>query len=103
MKLHQTRDVLFSCSLVYLCQVKERTWAFVSLVQKKKRANATTQFWYTDLSIIVLKRKGEGNWEKHQCYLQGVERACDCELFLDPEYEYCFISFSFLSGREELE
>ncbi len=102
-KLHKTRDALFSCSLAYLCEVKERTWAFVSLVQRKKRANATTQFWYTDLSMIVLKRKGTGEWERHQCCLQGVKRACDHEIFMDPQYQYCFIPFSYLGGKKEVE
>ena len=101
--MHQTGDALLSCSLVYLCEAKQRTWAFISLVQRNKRSNATTQFWYTDLSLIVLKRKEGTDWIKHQCYLQGVDRFCDCEIFLEPEYEYCFVPFSFLSGKEELE
>ena len=103
MKIHETRDPLHSCSLVYICEVELRTWAFISLVQRKKRSNATTQFWYTDFSIIVFKRKRGREWERYQCLLQGVRRACDCELFLDPLYEYCFLPFSFLSGKQELE
>lgn len=102
--MHETGDPLLSCALVYQCIVKERTWGFISIVQRKKRANATTQFWYTDFSIMALKRKhGDDSWELVQCVLQGVERTCDCELFLDPDFEYCFLPFSFLSGREEMQ
>ena len=100
-KLHT--DVLLSSPLVYVCKVKEKTWAFVSFVQKKKRANSTTQFWYTDISMIALRRKQGGKWIHYQCILQGVKRSCDSELFFDPEFEYCFIPFSYLSGKEEVQ
>lgn len=103
-KINDKGDVLSSSALVYYCRVEKKTWSFLSLVQKKKRANATTQFWYTDLSMIVLKRKhGSNSWNRFHCELMGVQRNCDVELFLDPEFEYCVIPFSFLSGKEELQ
>jgi hypothetical protein len=100
-KLQDNRDVLTSSALVYHCKVVETTWAFMSFVQKKKRANATTQFWYTDVSMIVLKRQAGRDWSRCECILQGVQRDCDYELFLDPHFEYCFIPFSYLSGKED--
>ena len=104
MRQHESGDALCSNLLVYLCTVQEKTWAFISFIQRKKRSNATTQFWYTDFSMIVLKRKkGGGDFEGSRIILQGVHRFCDCEIFLDPEYEYCFIPFSYFSGRAEVE
>lgn len=103
-KLNGTGDALSSSPLVYYCQTNVRTWSYLSLVQKKKRANTTTQFWYTDMSMIVFKRRRHVNsWTRCQCVLQGVKRSCDAELFLDPEYEYCIIPFSYLGGIEELQ
>ena len=103
-KLNGTGDALSSSPLVYYCQAETRTWSYMSLVQKKKRANTTTQFWYTDMSMVVLKRRHNVNsWTRCQCVMQGVKRSCDVELFLDPEFEYCIIPFSYLGGIEELQ
>lgn len=103
-KLHNSGDPLFSSNLVYHCNASEGTWAFVSIVQRKKRSNATTQFWYTDLNLIVMKRKkGVQQWTFEKCLLQGVDRTCDCEIFFESCHEYCFLPFSYLSGRGEVE
>ena len=103
-KLNETGDVLSSSPLVYYCQTDAKTWSYLSLVQKKKRANTTTQFWYTDISMIVLKRRFNTNsWTRCQCLIQGVKRSCDMELFLDPGCEYCIIPFSYLGGIEEFQ
>lgn len=104
LKLHSSGDPLFSSNLVYHCNASQGTWAFVSIVQRKKRSNATTQFWYTDLNVIVMKRKrGVQQWAFEKCLLQGVDRTCDCEMFFESCHEYCFLPFSYLSGRGEVE
>ena len=101
-KYHETGDALMSSPIVYTTKVHQRTWGFISFVQKKKRANTTTRFWYTDVSMIVLKRKGsEDAWELDHVKFQGVKRFCDVELFLDSGLEYCFIPFSYLCGQDE--
>lgn len=107
-KLHETRDPLQSSALAYFCCPQQRTLSYFSFVQKKKRANTTTQFWYTDISMIVLKRprsncNDNASWRRCHCFIQSVHRSCDIELFLDPEFEYCIIPFSYLSGKEELQ
>ncbi|GFH49869.1 hypothetical protein CTEN210_06345 [Chaetoceros tenuissimus] len=104
LKLHNSGDPLYSSNLVYHCNALEGTWAFVSIVQQKKRSNATTQFWYTDLNLIVMKRKrGVLEWVFEKCLLQGVDRTCDCEMFFESCHEYCLLPFSYLSGRGEVE
>lgn len=104
MKRSEIGDVLNSSALVYICRPQIRSWSYLSFVQKKKRANTTTQFWYTDMSMIVLKRKQKSSiWSRCHCLLQGVQRSCDVELFLDPDYEYCIIPFSYLSGKDDLQ
>ncbi len=108
-RAHETGDELLSSALVCLFHVEEKTWAFISLVQKKKRANTTTRYWYTDVSMIILRRKrstkasssSSSSWECCHCAMQGVRRACDVELFLDPMYTYCAVPLSYLSGKEE--
>ena len=58
-------DPLQSSNNFYLLSTKEKSWAFISLVQPKKRANTKNQFWYTDPSMMVQKRKkGTSAW----CY-----------------------------------
>ena len=93
------RCIVFLFSRVSLQGPKEDMGLRIASTEKK-RSHATSQFWYTDFSMIVLKRKHGEKWMKCQCILQGVQRACDCELFLDPDCEYCFIPISFLSGKE---
>lgn len=101
-KYHETGDALLSSPIVYTTEVHQRTWGFISFVQKKKRANTTTRFWYTDVSMIVLRRKGSQDaWEMDHVRFQGVKRFCDVELFLDSGFEYCFIPFSYLCGQDE--
>lgn len=102
-KLAPTGDPLLSCVNVFYCAVPTATWTFISLVQQKKRANASSQFWYSDISMIILHRKDNDKWALCECILQGVKRTCECEIFLSPEYEYCFIPFSFLSGKDEIQ
>lgn len=102
-KLAPTKDPLLSCVNVFYCTVNRATWTFISLIQQKKRANAASQFWYSDISMIVLCRKANEDWSLCECILQGVKRTCECEIFLSPEYEYCYIPFSYLSGKEEIQ
>eukprot|EP01083_Nonionella_stella_P213347 769580_1 len=103
LKMHSTGDPLRSSNIIFYCNVKEKTWAYISVLQWKKRANATSQFWYTDVSILILSRKrAEENFTLCQCLLQGVQQTCDIELFLDPQNEYCVIPFSHFSGKPEI-
>lgn len=102
-KLVPTQDPLLSCVNVFYCSVPTATWTFISLVQQKKRARASSQFWYSDISMIILYRRDNEEWALYQCILQGVKRTCECDFFLQPEYEYCFIPFSFLSGKDEIQ
>ncbi len=54
--------------------------------------------------MIILQRKSDDEaWKCCKCVLQGVQRACDVELFLDPMNQYCAVPISYLSGKEELE
>ena len=100
MEKHPSADPLLSCRDIFIARVQTNTWAFISLVQPKKRANTLTQYWYCDTSLIVLKRKLMSNdvWEGEKAVFQGVQRVCDCEVFLDPKYEYCFLPFSHICG-----
>uniref|UniRef100_A0A7S2UK82 Calpain catalytic domain-containing protein n=1 Tax=Attheya septentrionalis TaxID=420275 RepID=A0A7S2UK82_9STRA len=93
------RNISESSSGVFFARVVERTWAFISIVQPKKRANTQTQYWYSDASLILLKRPihtGDQEWVSHAIILHGVRRTCTCEVFLDPLFEYCIIPFSVL-------
>ena len=103
-KMHETGDGLMSSPLIYFCKVQKKTWCYLSFVQKKKRANTTTQFWYTDISMVVLRREINNDlaWSRCHCILQGVQRSCDLEIFMDPLYEYLVVPFSYLSGSDEV-
>jgi len=94
-------DALSSSSHYFTIQVKERTWAFLSIIQPKKRANTLSRYWYYDISLLILKRRlqqsssANDNWIGEKCILQGVQRSCEVETFLDPSYEYIVVPISF--------
>jgi hypothetical protein len=86
---------LTSSVQVYRIRPQGRTWAFISLIQPKKRANTKSQYWYADPSIIILKRKLPcDDWTVESSALHGCTRTCSCEIFLDPAFDYCVVPFS---------
>ena len=93
----EATDPLVSSQQVYRLNVTERTWTFLSLIQSKKRANTKTQYWYSDLSMLILRRpRGSNeNWSCESCIVQGCSRCCTCEIFLDPCNEYICVPFSY--------
>jgi len=110
-RFESSSDPMLSSSAIFLVSATTKTWAFLSAVQPKKRANTQSQYWYCDISLLVVKRRivnsseTPGDWIGEECRLQGVQRICDCELFLDPDYEYCIIPFSFgtCSGMKTID
>lgn len=95
-----SRDPLKSSDRYFSLEVQEKTFAFISIIQPKKRANTKSQYWYCDPSLIVLKRKSpEGGWECEKAVASGMVRTSVLEVFLDPAYEYCVVPFSFKTER----
>jgi calpain-15 len=91
----QPRDPMLSSKYIYTLTVQERTWAFISILQPKKRANATTRYWYCDPSMVIMKRRRNATeWECEASNLTGVARRSECEVFLDPDFEYCVMPFA---------
>lgn len=91
----QPRDPMLSSKFIYTLTVQERTWAFISILQPKKRANTTTRYWYCDPSMVIMKRRRNATeWECEASTLNGVARRSDCEIFLDPDFEYCVVPFA---------
>ncbi|CAJ1925377.1 unnamed protein product [Cylindrotheca closterium] len=91
-----SRKILSTSSSVFQLSSAKPTWAFFSLIQPKKRANIGTGYWYSDLSMFLLKRsKGSTKgWRCEAISLDGVTRRLDKEIFLDPSLEYCVIPFA---------
>ncbi len=92
----EATDPLVSSQQVYCFNVSERTWAYISVMQPKKRANTKTQYWYSDLSMVILRRpRGtDEDWSCQDCIVQGCSRCCSCEILLDPCDEYVCVPFS---------
>jgi hypothetical protein len=89
-----------SSRCVYRLRPSARTWAFVSLVQPKKRSNTQSQYWYCDPSILILKKRpNEVEWTCEAKAFVGVKRMSHCEVFLDPDYMYCCVPFSCISHK----
>lgn len=87
-------DFLRSSKFMYALSPSKQTWSFLSLLQPKKRANTATRYWYSDLSMIVLKRSKANagcDWKCETLHLHGVTRRIDVEIFLDPAFEYLIL------------
>lgn len=81
--------------MVYFLFSAERTEAFLSLYQPKKRSNTGSSYWYGDPSFIVMKRRSETEeWSLESVIISGVSQSSDCDIFLDPSLTYCCIPFS---------
>jgi hypothetical protein len=79
----------------------ERTWAYLSIIQPKKRANTSTNFFYCDPSFLLLKRRrDDGSWICEAAVVCGVQRSSTCEVFLDPAFSYVCLPFSSLSASK---
>lgn len=86
----------------YKLTVPANSWAFISIVQPKKRANTTSKYWYADPSLIVMKRKiGATDWQSENVTLSGFTRSTTIEVFLDPAHEFCCIPFSCKMSEED--
>jgi calpain-15 len=77
----------------------QASYAYVSIIQPKKRANTQSHFWYTDNSLVLLQRRigtdREEAWSTAACSLSGVQRSTTLEVFLDPQkYEYICLSYA---------
>lgn len=96
--------MLASSKTVYRLHPRERTWAFISIIQPKKRANTTTRYFYCDPSFLVLKQKKQRSpsevtdWECEATAICGIQRIATCEVFLDPAYLYLIVPFSGLAA-----
>lgn len=89
------RDPFLSSRHCYRLRPDLKTWAFISLVQPKKRANTKSHYWYADPSMIIMKRRiPTDRWSNEAVALYGFTRFSVCEVFLDPEFEYCCIPIS---------
>ena len=103
------RDPLHSCSFVYKLLPAERTSAFISIVQPKKRSQAGNDYWYVDPNFIILRRRNRKHWpEAHDHWtcevacIEGVKRISTHEVILNPEeYEYVVVPFSSLATRKQ--
>jgi len=99
-------NALSSSSHYFKIQVATKTWTFLSIVQPKKRANTLSRYWYYDMSLLVLKRRlletDSSGWIGEKCLLQGVQRSCEIEIFLDPAYEYIAVPVSFGWSKGEV-
>ena len=105
MATHGTKNTLVSATNTFIAHVSCKTWTFVSLVQPKKRSKCGTQFWYCDSSLMVFKRNCNSSeeWVIECSVLQGIQRFCNCEIFLDPRFEYCFLPFSHMTGKDDFQ
>ena len=89
------RDPLLSSKHCYRLKASKKSWAFVSIVQPKKRSNTKSKFWYADPSMLIMKKKKTSdNWSSEAVVLHGFSRCSVCEIFLDPEFEYCCLPLS---------
>jgi calpain-15 len=92
------REPLQSSRRCYrLLPLYQASYAYVSIIQPKKRANTQSHFWYTDNSLVLLQRRigTEEAWSTVGCSLSGVQRSTTLEVFLDPQkYEYTCLSYS---------
>jgi hypothetical protein len=87
-----------SSDSVIRLQPRERTWASLSIIQPKKRANTTTSYFYCDPSFLLLKRRHDDeSWICEAAVACGVQRSSTCEVFLDPVFTYVCLPFSSLS------
>jgi hypothetical protein len=92
----EATDPLVSSQQVYCLNVSKHSWAFISVIQPKKRANTKTQYWYGNLSMVILKqpRGTDDDWSREDCIVQGCSRCCSCKILLDPSNEYVCVPFS---------
>lgn len=89
------RDPFMSSRHCYRLKPSKKSWAFVSIVQPKKRANTKSKFWYADPSMLIMKKKKTSDiWSSEAVVLHGFTRCSVCEIFLDPEFEYCCLPLS---------
>lgn len=98
----KNRDPIESSDFVFRLTPTCRTWAFLSLIQPKKRSNTLSTYWYCDTSMIILKRK-VGSHEDFACeavVVAGVKRIISCETFLDPMNEYICVVYSCLGAMQ---
>jgi calpain-15 len=95
------QNLLQSSRSLYRLLVQESSYAFISIIQPKKRSNTKSTYWYTDSSIIILKRKsGSDVWETEDIVISGMIRISTIELFLEPTNEYVLIPFSLSTKKE---
>ena len=99
--LSATQDLLQSSRHYFRLSVKKKTFAFVSIIQPKKRANTKSHYWYADPSLIILKRAGvDKEWEFEQVVLCGMMRSSTVEVFLEPSNDYMVFPFSLKRDTE---
>ena len=106
-----TGDPLSSSKAYYELTVQRNTWAFISTVQPKKRANTQTTYWYADPSFVILKRKKRTGisaplslssaWECEQVKLVGFLRTSSVEIFLDAAFQYICVPLSCKHHQKE--
>ena len=99
--LSHAPDPLLSSRHYFRLSVEKKTFAFISIIQPKKRSNTKSHYWYADPSMIILKRTGIGSeWDVEQVVLCGMMRSSTVEVFLEPLKEYLVLPFSFKTEGE---
>ena len=89
------KDPLQTSQLMYLMKSMRNTYATISIIQPKKRANTDSSQWYYDPNLIILRREQNStDWQRSHFELTGIRRSSDISLFLDSKFEYCCIPFS---------
>jgi len=97
---------LFACRC-YLLRVSEPSWLYLTTVQKTKRGRGHERFFYSDLSLLLLKVIGDPESRSslvrcERVALVGTRRKTIMETFLDDtSATYVLIPMSLLSDREQ--
>lgn len=80
---------------------------YISVIQRKKRAETNSRFWYSDISFMLLTRQvgahSTSEWTLKGSVLCGVKRSNTLEVDLLPTEEYCCIPFSFHATLRDIE
>jgi hypothetical protein len=93
--LPDQQNLLKSSRSLYRLVAQESSYTFISIIQPKKRAHTNSTYWYTNSSMIILKRKSTSeHWEAENIIISGMVRSSTVEIFLESKNDYIVIPFS---------
>lgn len=76
-------------------RVTEPTWLYLSILQPGKRGRAGEKYWYSDVSILVIRQHGADFTVVEDIRLSAPRRSAHLELMLDdPKATYHLFFFS---------